>query len=273
MRTANESNTTSRPVRRLPSLVWVLAASAWAAAGTPLPAQVSTAEAVATTRATLEQWVATRALVSKETRDWVLGKEALVARMDVIKREIVALQKRIAEAEANIAEADRKRRELQAENEQRKATAAGLEQRIAGLEQRLLQTLPRLPEPLQAKVKPLTQRVPRPGEATAVPLGDRYAAVIGVLNEIHKWNREVTVTSEVRALPDGSSVEVAVLYAGLGQAWYVGGNGRVAGTGVATADSWQWRQANELAPAIQRAIAVFKNEQPAAFVPLPVQVQ
>lgn len=239
---------------------------------TALPAQ-STVDAVATTRNTLEQWVETRSLVSREARDWTLAKESLAARMDVVKREIIAMQRRIAEAEANLAAADKKRGELQAENDHQKATAATLEDRIAMLEQRLLQTLPRLPDPLREKVKPLTQRVPGKDAPSALSLGDRYATVVGVLNELHKWNREITVTSEVRALPDGSSVEVAVLYAGLGQAWYAGGNGKVAGVGVATADSWVWRPANELAPAIGKAIAVFRNEQPAAFVPLPVQVQ
>lgn len=241
--------------------------------GAPLLAQESTADAVAMTRSTLEQWVQTKTLVSKETREWVLGKEALTARMDVVKREIVALQKRIAEAESGIAEADRKRAELQAENDRLKETAAVLETHIAGLEQRLLQTLPRLPGPLLEKVKPLTQRVPQKDAPSTLSLGDRYATVVGVLNELHKWNREITVTSEVRAMPDGSSVEVAVLYAGLGQAWYAGGNGKVAGVGYAAADGFVWRPANELAPAIGKAIAVFKNEQPAAFVQLPAQVQ
>lgn len=239
-------------------------------------AQQGTAvDAVATTRATLEQWVATRSLVSKEARDWQLKKEAVTSRMDVIKREIVALQKRTAEAESNLAAAEQKRRELLAESEVLAATAKTLAERVVQLEQRLLGLLPRLPQPLRDKVAPLTQRIP--AKDAAVPptlsLGDRYAAVVGVLNEVHKWNREITVTSEVRQQPDGSSVEVAVLYAGLGQAWYVSANGKVAGSGSATADGWIWRAANETGPQVQRAIAVWKNEQPAAFVGLPVQVQ
>jgi hypothetical protein len=64
-----------------------------------------------------------------------------------------------------------------------------------------------------------------------------------------------------------------VVYVGLGQAFFASGNGRVAGTGAATADAWVWRQANELAPSVLQTIAVFKNEQPATFVQLPVQVQ
>jgi hypothetical protein len=236
-------------------------------------AQSNRADTVGTTQTAIQKWVETNALISKEARDWAVAKDALTASVDVCKREIVATQKKIAEAEADIAAADTKRVELGATNEREKETATALEQRIGALEQRVLQTLPRLPQPLREKVEVLTQLIPAADATERPPLGNRYATVVGVLNELHKWNREITVTSEVRTLPDGSSVEVAVVYVGLGQAFYTGGNGRVAGTGSATADGWVWRQANELAPRVQQAIAVFKNEQPATFVQLPVQVQ
>lgn len=244
-----------------------------ALAATAAPAQGGGADPVAATRTALEQWVETRAAISRETRDWAVAKDALAASSDVCKREIVATQKKIAEAEAGIAAADDRRAALLVDNEREKATAATLEQRIGEFEQRLLRTLPRLPEPLREKLKPLTQLLPATGAATPPPLGNRYATVVGVLNELHKWNREVTVTSEVRSLPDGTNVEVAVIYLGLGQAFYASGNGLVAGVGTASAEAWVWRQANELAPQVRQAIAVFANEQAAAFVRLPVQVQ
>jgi hypothetical protein len=249
------------------------AGAALLALAAPLAAQGQAQDAVAATRTTLEQWVATRATISKESRDWALAKESLQARMDVVRRETEALKKRVTDAEAGLADAEKKRLELQAENDKQKATGASLEQRIAGFEQRLLGLLPRLPDTLRDKLKPLTQRIPTGEAPGALSLGDRYATVIGVLNEIHKWNREITVTSEVRDIGGGTSVEVAVLYAGLGQAWYAGGNGKVAGVGVAGASKWEWRPSNELSPAITKLIAVFKNEQPAAFVQLPITVQ
>lgn len=251
--------------------VWILPLAA-ALATVTLPAQ-EVADAVASTRLATEKWLEACNLVSKEKRDWAQAKESLLARTDVVRREIVALQKRIAEAEASIAAADKKRLELVAENDKQKATAAKLEEQVVALEQRVLQLLKHVPEPLRERVKPLSQLIPQKGETSRSQVDQRYMAVIGVLSEIHKWNREITVTSEVRALPDGSSVEVAVLYVGIGQAYYAGGNGKVGGTGVSTADGWAWRPANELAPAIAKAIAVFKNEQPAAFVQLPAQVQ
>lgn len=254
-------------IARFPACAALLALAA------PLAAQGQAQDAVAATRTTLEQWVATRATISKEARDWALAKESLQARMDVVRRETEALKKRIGDAESGLADAEKKRLELQADNDKQKATVATLEQRIADLEQRLQGLLPRVPTPLREKVKPLTQRIPGKDAVTTLSLGERYATVIGVLNEIHKWNRDFTVTSEVRDLGGGTSVEVAVIYAGLGQAWFASGNGKFAGVGSATAEKWDWRTANEMSPAIAKLIAVFKNEQPATYVQLPVQVQ
>lgn len=239
---------------------------------TALPAQQTTEDPVTQTRATLEKWVETRGLVSKEQRDWTLGKESLAARMDVIRREIESLQKRIGEAEGNIAEADKKRAELLAENERRKTTTDAMLEYVTGLEARALKMLPRLPDPLRERVKVLSQRLPTAGEVTKQSLSERWMNVIGILNDVNKWNREITVTSEVRALADGTSVEVAVLYVGVGQGYYAANNGKVAGIGTATAEGWQWKPANELAPLILQTIGIWKNEQVAAFVRLPVQI-
>lgn len=238
-----------------------------------LPGQQTPADAVAATRTTIEKYVETRGLVSKETRDWVVGRESLTARMDVVRREIESLQKRIGDAEKSIADADQKRAELLAENERRKAIAEQLTTQVVAMEARVQKLLPRLPEPLRTRVKPLSQRLPVAGEESKQSVGERWQNVVGILNEVDKWNREVTVTSEVRTMVDGSRVEVTVLYIGIGQAYYAGGNGKVAGVGSATASGWDWRQANELAGDIERAIKIYKSEDVAAFVRLPVQIQ
>lgn len=237
-----------------------------------LSAQTPT-DATAAARATVEKFVEANALLSKEQKDWAAGKDALATRIDVIRREIESLQKRIADAEASIAEADKKRAELLAENERRKQSGEQLQTAVQALETRTLALLPRLPEPLRERVKPLTQRLPTAGEVTRQSVSERWQNVIGILNEINKWNGEITVTSELRVLPDNSSVEVAVVYVGVGQGYYAASNGKVAGIGTAAPAGWQWQPANELAPAVLRAIKMIKNEEPAAFVPLPVRIQ
>jgi hypothetical protein len=58
------------------------------------------------------------------------------------------------------------------------------------------------------------------------------------LNEVNKFNREITVSSEVLTLSGGASAEVTALYVGIGKAYYVSRNGSAAGIGTASPDGW-----------------------------------
>jgi hypothetical protein len=122
-------------------------------------------------------------------------------------------------------------------------------------------------------VKPLSQRLPDDANETKLSLAERFQNVVGILNEVDKFNREISVTSEVRTLADGSSVEVTSLYIGIGEAYYVSANGAIAGVGVASEQGWIWKPANEAAPQIADVIAVLKNEKVASFIQLPVEVK
>jgi hypothetical protein len=230
------------------------------------------AEAVDATRAMLEKWVETRRVISKEKRDWELGQEMLRERIELVKQETRALRGRLADAEKSITEADAKRVELAADQQRLADAAAELSAGVRELEQRTLSLVRRLPDPLRERIQPLSQRIPRGDEPTRLTLGVRFMNVIGVLNDVNKWNREITITSEVRRLADGSSAEVAVLYLGLGQAYYVTNKGDAAGVGRPGPDGWVWTPADDSAPQVKKAIAMLKNEQVAAFVQLPIQV-
>ena len=228
----------------------------------------------------LSKWTETQRIISKEKQEWRLGKESLQARTDLVRREIEALKQRIATAQESIADADRKRAELADENDSRKRTSMTLEEKIVALEQRALAMLPRLPEPLAERIRPLSQRLPETPERAAeakLSLSERYQNVIGVLNDISKWNREITVMTEVRQMTDGKQVQVAVIYFGLGQGYYTGGEDKdgkptVGGVGSSTADGWTWKATDHLAEDIKRAIAIYRNEQLATLVRLPVQI-
>ncbi len=231
------------------------------------------AEKIETTRAAIEQWVKTKDLISKEKRDFALAKEVLNERIELVRREIKALHEKITDAEDSIAEADKKRADMLEENEKLKQASASLQDTLVYLEQQTGQLLKRLPDPIRERVKPLSQRLPEDPKDTKLSISERFQNVVGILNEVDKFNREITVTSEVRTLEDGSSVEVAALYVGIGQGFYASANGTVAGIGTAAEDGWVWKPANEAAVQISDAIAILKNEKVAAFVQVPVEIQ
>ncbi|MBI1303071.1 MAG: DUF3450 family protein [Phycisphaera sp.] len=221
-------------------------------------------------RDAFDRWVETRRVISEETRDWTLGKDMLDSRLDILRRELAAVREKIAESERSTTDADRRTAELAAQRDALRAASAELASTAAALETRTKALVARLPDPIRDRIKPLSQRLPADPAASELPLSTRFQNVVGLVNEVNKFNREITVTSEIRALPDGTSAEVTVVYLGLAQAYYTGGNGRIAGFGAATADGWTWTPANEAAPQVARLVAILKNESPAEFVLLPL---
>jgi len=224
-------------------------------------------------RSALDRWVETRKLISQEQRDWTLGRELLQDRIGMIEREIQSLRERLAEAQKNISGADVKRDELVAESDALKALGAEREAVVASLESRVQALLPRLPEPLKRMLEPLTRLLPAPDAATKPALAERYRNAIGILNEVNKFNRTITVASEVREIAGGSSVEVTTVYVGIGAAYYVGSKGTIAGVGSAGENGWTWSPANEAAPTIASMVRILANEDVATFVKLPLDVR
>jgi FtsZ-binding cell division protein ZapB len=229
--------------------------------------------AVDDTRSALEKWVETRRILSKEQQEWQLGKEMLTDRIEVVKHEIESLRGKSGDADKSVTEADKKKADLAHENESLLQASASLQSTVVALEERTRGLLARLPDPIRERVKPLSQRIPDDAQKTRLSLGERFQNIVGILNEVDKFHREITVTSEVRKLGDGSSAEVTALYLGVSQGYYVTKKGDAAGIGSASADGFVWTPADAAAPAIAHAIAILKNEKVAEFVLLPLRIQ
>jgi hypothetical protein len=234
-------------------------------------AQAEVRERIELTRDALEKWVETRRTIGVERRDWALGKDLLDSRIDVLDRELKTLADRTKEVDATLTEADRKRDTLAQEAGTLKNASAQLATVASAIEARVKAIVKRLPTPLAEKIKPLAQRLPEDGAASSLPLAVRFQNVIGIVNEINRFNRELTQASEIRKLADGTTLEVTTVYLGLAQGYYVGANGRVAGIGRGTPEGWTWTESNENAPAIAQMVAILKNEKPAAYVSIPLK--
>ena len=230
-------------------------------------------ETVDKARATLEKWVETKGIISKEKRDWRVGKELLEDRVELLQREIEAMRARVEEAKKSIADADKKREELVEENERLKTASTSLTTTAAKLEADTKALDAVLPDPLRAKIKPLVQRIPTDPENTESSLSERFQNVVGTLDQVNRFHRELTVTNELRTLEGGAKAEVNVLYLGVGKAYYATTDGLQAGVGTATQTGWVWETANDSAAEIAQAIAILRDGQVAAFVRVPVNVQ
>ena len=227
---------------------------------------------VGATRTVLQEWVENNRLYSKEKQDWRLGRELLRDRIELVQRESETLQARIAEAERSIVEADQKRGDLGEQNERLAANSKVLADQVVVLEGKTRQLLGRLPDSLREKVAPVSQRIPTVGAETRLSLSERFQNVIGVLNEVNKFQRDIHLAREVRNLEAGKTSEVSVLYFGIAFAYYVTDDGKEAGVGVPSDKGFVWTPSPGFAPAIARAVAIKKGEQVAAFVSLPVKL-
>lgn len=223
------------------------------------------------TKEALSKWVEARKLISEEKQKWELEREMLSDRMDLVRTEKDTLSEEIHKNQSLITDADEKREKLVAENDALKNASATLVNRIYSLERNVLELLPTLPAPVQERIKALSQRIPKT-EETELSLSERYQNVIGIINDLNKRANDIVVISETKDLPDGGKVEVQTLYIGFARAYYCSNKGDVAGIGFPTADGWKWEADNAIAPQVAYAIAVLKNEQVAAFIPLPISV-
>ncbi len=248
-------------------LVVSLATALCWAAGPVSPDQIENVRTVT------EKWVQTQGLISKERQDWTLGREMLQERISLVESEIASLREKIDEAQTSITDAETKRAELVEENEKLKEAGLALEDIVTSLEARTAALNKQLPDPIAERIKPLTQRLPEDPNKTELSLSQRFPNVLGILLEVAKFNRGIEVTSEVRTLADGSVAEVTAVYVGLGQAYYTGANGKVAGLGHRGPNGWVWVQANDVAADVADTVAILKNEKVAGFIPLPVTIQ
>jgi hypothetical protein len=224
------------------------------------------------TRLTMDKWIETQQIISKERKDWQQGKDLLLNRLELVKKEINNIKEDIAQADSKAVEATKKHAELNSENKDLIAVNQQLIDKVLGLESQMRQLHAKLPEYLQTKLQPLYQRIPEDTSQTRVSAAERYQNVLGILNELNKANNELTVNYEVHKLPNGQSMEVQALYVGLAQAYYVSARGD-AGIGVSTDAGWKWEPSDSLAQKIIKTLDILAGKQSPEFVSLPVKIQ
>lgn len=253
---------TARTLLLAAALPW----TAPAGAAEPPPAPLDEA------RSTLSRWVETQALLSQERRDWQDGKEILESRIQLLQREIAAVEEKTGELRGSRGEAEAKRLEILEETQALQEAGARLAGWATELEAGIRTLYPRLPEPLQQRLSPLFNRMPDHPETTQLSLAERFQNVAGILNEVQKANGEIALATEVRTLASGKPAEVKTVYVGLAQAYFVSVQGE-AGVGVPGDGGWTWTAADDLAPAIQETVEVLQGKAKPRFVPLPVQIR
>ena len=220
----------------------------------------------------LEKWVETRQTISKTRADWQSDKEMIEQSIEMFEREIKSVEAQLAKISTNNVQAERERVEAEAQKKVAEEVLGRTRDFSAALEPRVLRLVPKLPLPLQETLKPLVNRIPV-DSATKLPAGERLQTLVGVLNELDKFNGSISVASEKRRNAAGEEIAVETIYIGLGGAYFVNAADDFAGTGTTGPNGWEWTVKPELASAVREALRIYRNERPARFIPLPAVVR
>ena len=226
------------------------------------------------TRTALEEWVELRKLISEEATNWRIDRELMADTVDVLGLEMVLLEERVLEAEKNTTEADKAREDLTEENEILKEASRAVEDIMPEMEAQVRELIVRFPEALNDRIEQLVKRMPSAERArtTRAALGERVQNIVGILQEVEKFNKQITVVTELKSLESGEMAQVKTVYIGLGQGYFVDENAQYAGIVKPTAEGWQEEIRNDLASSIRDVVKIYENEKLAEFVPLPVEI-
>ena len=235
--------------------------------------QASESATLTETRTTLEQWVQTRHLISKTRTDWQADKETLEQTVALYERELKAIDGQMAKVSTNNTQVAKEMEEAVALQKSSTETLDIARQFATDFEARVQKLAPQLPVPLQDILKPLLARLPADSANTKMLAAERMQVLVGVLNELDKFNNAVNLFNEKRKNPKGEEVSVQTVYVGLGAAYFVNEVGDFAGTGVPGNNGWEWAVKPEIAATVQEVVKIYRNERTARFVTLPVAVR
>ncbi|QXD30616.1 DUF3450 family protein [Candidatus Pelagisphaera phototrophica] len=224
------------------------------------------------TRATLKEWVELKKLVSEEKSRWTVEKQTLNESIDLLTQEIEKLDEQIVSMQEEADAAQLERQSLNNEDDELRAASAVVKQIATDLESQVIGLVDYFPESLKDKLKLLTERIPKNAKAAdSVGLSTRLQYVIGILSEIEKFNKQITVEETMQQIGD-SDVAVKTLYIGLAVAYYVDGTRTQAGILRPAKGGWEKERRDEMAEQIATAIGVYEREETAQFVNLPINV-
>lgn len=228
---------------------------------------------LARTRTTLEQWVETRRLISQTRSDWQTDKETMEQTVQLFDRELKQVEEQMSKLSTNSTQVDKERREAEALLKSSDEALDRAKQFAAGFEAQLATIVPRLPVPLQEILKPLLARLPADPANTRMAATERTQVLVGILNEVDKFNHAVNLFSEKRKNEKGEEVAVETVYVGLGAAYFVNDANTFAGMGFPGRAGWEWTIKSELAAPVREAVQIYRNERAARFISLPATIR
>lgn len=219
---------------------------------------------------TIQQWVKTEEINSRELNDWQADQKRMEQLLKLYRAELEQLDELLEKAGESASTADEEREQLKSEIKELRDARQIFIESLKGLQEKAGELATRLPAPLQQSSK---DQIDSLADLSANEYPREITqAIIGLITNADEFNASIGNFTEMKEI-GGTRKEVRTLYLGLAQAFYASTDGKSAGIGTPGADGWVWKEQPELAKGILRALAVSSKDERPDFVELPLQVQ
>ncbi|NLF18026.1 MAG: DUF3450 domain-containing protein [Lentisphaerae bacterium] len=207
--------------------------------------------------------------------EWSEQRPAHEGQIALLTQEVADAEERLERARKDADAAAEQHRQSAADAERARQSLAELAEPIDRAEADLKALWPSLPETLRTTLA--SPDTGRPDDATPAAKADaavaeRLQALLSRLTELDQFAQGVTLVRQELTEADRTRREMDCLYLGLAIAFAVAADGSRAAVGVPTATGWDWQWDAALAGPVRRAVAIYRKEQPAAWVTLPLRL-
>jgi hypothetical protein len=218
----------------------------------------------------VKEWVNVEKTKSLEAEEGAIKIEILKNSNRVLKKQLEQLKEVLKTQKKLSTQTDEEREKWSERERTLSKRIAAVKEMILKLEPKVLQMQTRLPPQLREKLDADFKNLKLKQHEKELHLAERAQLLTRLLMAIQDFNQGIHLGYEILQNNKGESIEVKVLYIGLGCAYYCSKNSELAGFAKANAETWTWIPKPELAPTIQRAFQIYENEhEQAEFLALP----
>ncbi len=224
-------------------------------------------------RSTIDKWVETEQIISKEASEWATEKSLLIDTESLLSSELTRLNSALDDLESSVSAAIEERTNLNTKKEKLKSGESIILRSIKSLEESLISLFPVLPEPLLDKIRPVIKRIPQNKNNSDALITERLQNLIVILNQANKFNNLIHIKNELRELDNGKTVQVSTIYLGLASAYYVDGEGEISGIGKPSPQGWIWKEDNSISRDIRKLVDIANGtEAEIEFISVPAEI-
>jgi hypothetical protein len=232
------------------------------------PITLPAAEDLDSVQRAVTEWARVRNETIRLESDWKSERTILESTLKALNERADALALSREVLDAKTAATRKSVDELQEKSKAAAETLDGIDARLRAASAELLRVRPWLPPRLSDALE-----LPfRSLADDALPVGERVQILVTTFNRCAQFDRTVTLSQEAMTLAGGERRMYEVVYWGLSQGCALDRSAKTAWLGRPGKEGWAWEEHPEINGAVEKLIAIHKDEAEPQFVEVPARV-